>query len=135
MKSLDYWIAVLEAESTIINQQVLKNVIGSICQEITHLKYQMKKFEERFPIEPEECFPIEEDQDSEDIGMKSLEELRLYLYQKQLTITEFARQLGYSEGHMGRVVRGIHKPSPRLICLIEKHSKGQVKLDDQPTSA
>jgi len=51
-----------------------------------------------------------------------------YLYEKDLTLREFANSIGYGYGYVSQCKNGIIKMSNRMKYLIKKHTDGKVIL-------
>lgn len=56
--------------------------------------------------------------------------LRDYLHFNRITVTEFAKTVDYSRGHLASIVNGKLKPSKKLARQIEKATNGQVTIEE-----
>lgn len=56
--------------------------------------------------------------------------LREYLFYKQKSITDFAKELMVSRAYMNRIVLGKTKPSRLLAKEIERMTNGEVKAEE-----
>lgn len=59
-----------------------------------------------------------------------MSKLREYLFYKQKTVTDFAKELMVSRSYMNRIVGGKIKPSRLLAKEIERHTNGEVTAED-----
>ena len=57
-------------------------------------------------------------------------DLRTYLFQKRLSITDFSKTLGCSRVHLQGVVHGQRKASLLLAKAIERATNGEVTADE-----
>ncbi len=57
-------------------------------------------------------------------------DLKEYLYQKRMTITQFCEFVEYSRTHLSQVINGSLKPGKKLLKTIEKGTGGQVTAQD-----
>lgn len=56
--------------------------------------------------------------------------LKDYLIKNKISITEFSRQLEHSRPHLSKVINGRLIPSLYLAKIIERETKGEVKIID-----
>ncbi len=56
--------------------------------------------------------------------------LKKYLFFKEMSITNFAKELKVTRAYMNRIVRGKIKPSRLLAEEIERRTNGEVKAED-----
>lgn len=56
--------------------------------------------------------------------------LKKYLFDKEITITDFSQRIGMSRSHMSGVVRGRRKPGEFLIAKIVAATDGEVTEKD-----
>ena len=56
--------------------------------------------------------------------------LREYLFQHRMSVTDFSQLVDYSRTHLSAIVNGKLKPSPKLARRIEKETQGEVKAKD-----
>lgn len=54
-----------------------------------------------------------------------------YLYQKRLTLKEFALQIGYTPERVGHVKNGKFTPGKKMANIIFWHTEGAVDLRDK----
>lgn len=57
-------------------------------------------------------------------------DIRKYLFENRITITEFAKMLGYSIGHICAIKNGKLKPNVRLAKAIIQASNGQITMEE-----
>lgn len=57
-------------------------------------------------------------------------DLRHYLFHNRLKISEFARRIEYSQGHLCGIAENKKLPGKRLMKTIEKATNGQVTYED-----
>jgi transcriptional regulator with XRE-family HTH domain len=57
-------------------------------------------------------------------------DLRTYLFQKRLSVTDFSDKLGCSRIHLSGVVNGKRIPSLLLAKSIEKFTNGEVTVEE-----
>ncbi len=57
-------------------------------------------------------------------------DLRLYLFERRIKITEFSKTLGCSRMHLSGIVGGTRIPSKVLANLIEQMTKGLVTANE-----
>jgi DNA-binding transcriptional regulator YdaS (Cro superfamily) len=56
--------------------------------------------------------------------------LKEYLFFKQKSVTDFAKEMAVSRSHMNKIVLGKIKPSRLLAKEIERVTNGEVKAED-----
>jgi len=56
--------------------------------------------------------------------------LKEYLEQENLTIDQFAKKIGYTREHIGRVMKGQEAVGPKLAKLVEYVTKGKVMRNE-----
>lgn len=56
--------------------------------------------------------------------------LRDYLYHNRISVTEFAKTIDYSRGHLTSIINGKLFPSNKLARQIEKATNGEVTADE-----
>ena len=56
--------------------------------------------------------------------------LRDYLHFKKITVSDFARQVGYDRSYLGDVVNSKKIPGKKLAKLINLKSNGEVKIEE-----
>jgi plasmid maintenance system antidote protein VapI len=56
--------------------------------------------------------------------------LRDYLYHNRISVTEFAKNIDYSRGHLTSIINGKLRPSKKLARQIEKATNGEVKAEE-----
>lgn len=61
---------------------------------------------------------------------KTMSKLKEYLFYKQKSITDFAKELLVSRSYMNRIVLGKSKPSRLLAKEIEHVTNGEVTMKD-----
>lgn len=59
-----------------------------------------------------------------------MSKLKEYLFFKQLSVTEFAKKLGISRGHLNQIVLKNTKPSRLLAKEIERATSGEVTAEE-----
>jgi DNA-binding transcriptional regulator YdaS (Cro superfamily) len=57
-------------------------------------------------------------------------DLRTYLFQKRISVTDFAKNLGCSRVHLNGIINGSRKPSLLLSKSIERATNGEVKAEE-----
>jgi DNA-binding transcriptional regulator YdaS (Cro superfamily) len=62
--------------------------------------------------------------------MDNMSKLKEYLFYKQKSVTDFAKEMMVSRSYMNRVVLGKVKPSRLLAKEIERMTNGEVKAED-----
>lgn len=72
-----------------------------------------------------------------DLGKRLRMDLRIYLFNKRLSVTKFSKILGCSRIHLSEIVNGRRVPSLVLAKSIERETNGEVtakellkKIDD-----
>lgn len=53
-------------------------------------------------------------------------DLREYLFRKRLSVTDFAKELGYQRVHISQIVNGKRKAGRHLAKTIEQFTHGEV---------
>lgn len=56
--------------------------------------------------------------------------LEKYLSDAKLSQSEFAKKVECTQGMIGHICRGLHKPSAKLSKLIVEQTKGEVTYED-----
>jgi transcriptional regulator with XRE-family HTH domain len=57
-------------------------------------------------------------------------DLRTYLFQKRISVTEFSQTLGCSRIHLSEILNGRRKPSLLLAKSIERFTNGEVTASE-----
>jgi DNA-binding transcriptional regulator YdaS (Cro superfamily) len=57
-------------------------------------------------------------------------ELRVYLFQKRISVTDFSKSLGCSRIHLSEIVNGRRIPSLLLAKAIERATNGEVTAEE-----
>lgn len=57
-------------------------------------------------------------------------DLRTYLFNRRISVTEFSKTLGCSRIHLSEIINGRRKPSLMLAKSIEMATNGEVKAED-----
>jgi len=57
-------------------------------------------------------------------------DLKEYLYQKRMTITQFGELIDFSRTHLSQVMNGNLKAGRKLVRAIEKATNGEVKASE-----
>lgn len=57
-------------------------------------------------------------------------DLRTYLFNRRMKISEFARKIDFSAVHLYRIVHGPIIPSKKLARIIERETGGQVTVEE-----
>jgi len=58
-------------------------------------------------------------------------DLRKYLFENRISITEFARKVRYSRNYLNQVILGHQVPSKKLVEIVEEVTEGKVKMREE----
>lgn len=74
--------------------------------------------------------PTEQDWRGESWKKKPRTALARYLVSKNLTVDDFAGQIGRSAASVSRLARGVQRPAWETVCAIVEATQGAVKAND-----
>lgn len=57
-------------------------------------------------------------------------DLRRFLFEKRLSVTDFCKNLGCSRVHLSEIINGRRVPSLTLAKLIERETNGEVLVEE-----